>query len=111
MKMFGSLALPLYAFSATKPALAYDAQIILNNAEELAKALNDLASRNPAVHRVLHLMMNGTDSMVLLTAVANIAIPIAANHGLLQPAMAELVGAPNPQEFAQERSKPSKTAA
>lgn len=99
LAMFGSIAMPLFVFGANHPKLAYDAYVIMAKSDELAKALNALAQRNPAVHRMLFAMMNTTDSVVLLTAAANIAVPIAANHGLLPPAMAVTFGAPDPTTF------------
>jgi hypothetical protein len=97
--MLASFAMPLFAFSAKNPKLAYDAYIITVNAEKTAVALNELARKNPIVHRVLHTMMTGTDSVMLLNAVANMAIPIAANHGLVPTGLATAMGAPDPESF------------
>ena len=72
----GSIALPMFALSSRNPKLAYDAQVILENAEDMAKALNDLAQRNPAVYRALFYFINGSDMTAVLAASMNIAIPI-----------------------------------
>lgn len=108
--MFSSMAMPLFMFGRQHPKLAYDSYVLLANAEELAKALNSLAQRNAVVHRVLFAMMNTTDSVVLLTALSNVAIPIAANHGLLPPQTAVAFNAPDPTTFdamsAMNGSKP-----
>lgn len=97
--MFASFAMPLFAFSAAKPELAYDAHIIISNAPELAKQLNELAQRNPIVHRVLFNLMNGTDSIMLVVTLSQIAVPILANHDVIPKATATMFGAPDPDEF------------
>lgn len=97
--MFASFAMPLFAFSAVRPELAYDAHIILENAPTLAKQLNDLAQRNPVVHRVLFAMMNGTDSVALAVTLSQVAVPILANHDVIPKATATMFGAPDPEEF------------
>lgn len=109
--MFASFAMPLYAFSAAKPELAYDAHIILTNAPKMAEQLNDLAQRNPVVHRVLFAMMNGTDTMALTVTLSQVAVPILANHGVIPKATAGMFGAPDPEEFLENPASFNEDAA
>ena len=103
--MLTSFAMPLYMYGMVNEKLLYDAYIITQNAPQLAEQLNALAQRNPAVHRALFAMMNGTDSALLLMTVANMAIPIAANHGLIPKQPAMMLGAPDPENFDLEAAQ------
>ena len=97
--MFASFAMPIYVMSAKKPELAYDAHIILTHAPQLAEQLNDLAQRNPVVHRVLFAMMNGADGLALTVTLSQVLVPILANHEIIPKPTAKMFGAPDPDEF------------
>lgn len=75
---------------------AYDGQRILAGAEDLAAALDKVAKEQPAVQRALEAVVTGSTWGSVALAAAPIIIPICANHGLIPPATAELVGAPPP---------------
>lgn len=103
---FGSIAVPMFALSQRNPKLAYDAQVLLENAEEMASALNDLAQRNPSVYRALFYFTNASDFSAVATIGMNIAIPILVNHQVLPPPVlgAVTVSAPPPHIAEQQRN-------
>lgn len=88
------------------PRLIYDAEIILGTVERLAAALEKLAAENPAVRRVLESLLAATAFGELAGAVLAIAVPIAANHGLLPPVAATMVGAAMPEPPAAPEMSP-----
>lgn len=77
-----------------------DGEAVLAGAEGLAKALDNLARRNPSVYRTLDKVLTAGVYGELATAVAAIAIPIAANHGLLPESIALMAQAPAAQTDA-----------
>lgn len=70
---------------------AADGIAILNGAESLADALVKVAEKNPAVARVLDGLLKTSTYGELVMAAAAIGIPIAANHGLLPPQVADVM--------------------
>lgn len=108
--MLASFAMPLFAFSARNPKLAYDANVIIKAAPDIAEQLNELAQRNPAVHRVLFAMMNGTDAMALGMTLSQVVIPILANHEIIPKQTASMFGAEDPDEFLEKQKDSVKAA-
>ncbi len=100
---FGSIAIPMFALSQRNPKLAYDAQVILENAEDMAVALNDLAQRNPAIYRALFYFTNASDFSAALTIGMNMAIPIMVNHEVLPPAVLGAVTVSKPPPHVAEK--------
>jgi hypothetical protein len=82
------------------PRLMYDAEVVANNADELATELVNVAEKNPAMYASLVALVKGSQWAKLGGLFVSIALPIAANHGLLPPETATLVGAepPPPRE-------------
>lgn len=101
----GKFTIPLMALSVRDKRYAYDARIVLENAEELAKALNDLAQRNPSVYRVLFYVTNAGDATELGTVAIGIAIPIMVNHGILPKQAIGITGAPMPDHLKEEEQE------
>lgn len=61
-----------------------DGQIIADQADALASALDRLAKQNPMVRRVLQsLLIGGAWGEVLSVVVLGVVLPIAMNHGAL----------------------------
>ncbi len=78
------------------PRLLYDAEILAKNADDLAAELVAVAEKSPPMYAALVSLVKGSQWAKLGGLVVSIAIPIAANHGLLPPVTATLVGAPEP---------------
>lgn len=76
--------------------LFYDGSVILANAERLSQALEAAAAEHPPLRRALELLVATTTLGELAGAAAAIAVPILANHGVLPPGAAPLVGAEPP---------------
>jgi hypothetical protein len=95
----------MFALSQRNPKLAYDAQVILENAEDMAKALNDLAQRNPAIYRALFYFTNASDFSAVLTIGMNMAIPIMVNHDVLPAATLGAVTVSKPPPKVEEAAR------
>lgn len=80
------------------PRLAYDGEIIAGKADELAAELVALAEKNPRIYAALTTLVTAGQWAKIGGLAAGIAVPIAANHGLLPRETATLVGAPMPPE-------------
>lgn len=65
----------------------FDGQVILERSEDLAKSLVAVAEQNPKVRQALENMMTASAWSQVVMVGASIAIPIAANHGLLPSAV------------------------
>lgn len=78
------------------PRLVYDAEILAGKAEELAAELVALAEKSPPMYAALVSLVKGSQWAKLGGLVVSIAVPIAANHGLLPLETATLVGAELP---------------
>lgn len=76
--------------------LQYDGSIIIEGAERLAGALDKAALESPALRRTLEMLVTTSAWGELAMAAGAILLPIAANHGVIPPAAAQLVGAPEP---------------
>lgn len=79
MLMTASLGLTM----AGNPKLSTDGAIVAQNAEAVAKAWANLASRNKAVERLLMSITGGVSYGEVITATALMVVPILANHGVL----------------------------
>lgn len=79
-------------------SVSRDFVIVTEQAAELARCLVKASERNKALRRALEMLVEGGDSVELVTVVlGGIALPIAANHGLMPPGpAATLFGAPTP---------------
>jgi hypothetical protein len=67
----------------------YDGTVFLAGSDKLAKSLADVAVVNESVRRVLEAALTGGIYGALAMAVSAIALPIAANHGLVPESVAE----------------------
>lgn len=76
--------------------IAYDGQIVMGNARQVAEALEATASENDGLSRALDALLAGSSYTLLVTALAGMLVPIAANHGLIPAGMASMMGAPEP---------------
>lgn len=89
---FGSIGATVYAFDQTC------GQSIMQGTPALAEALDELARENENVRRVLEGLMTAGTYSKLVVAVAGIALPIAAHHGLLPEGLAAgIPGVPTPE--------------
>ena len=68
----------------------YDGYVVIDRADATADALMAAAANNPKLKKMLEQMLEVSMWAALATAVAGIAAPIAANHGLL-PLPSELM--------------------
>lgn len=76
---------------------AYDGEIILTRSPQVAEALTRLADQNAQVRQALSAFFRVSVYGELAAVLATIAVPIAANHGVLPREAAMLVGAPVPE--------------
>lgn len=81
--LIGSLTMPLVIMGARDPKFFKDAEIIMRQTPTLAAQLNDLAQNNPAVQRVLFILINGSSGIGIGLTLTQIVIPILANHEIL----------------------------
>jgi hypothetical protein len=61
----------------------YDGTVFLAGSDRLAKSLSDIAAVNDSLRRVLEAALTGGMYGSLLISVSAIALPIAANHGMI----------------------------
>lgn len=80
-------------FVSVIPKCMADGQIIVHNAENLARAWSHLAQQNKSVERVLKGMMSASASGEVLMAMTMVIVPIMANHEMLPPEIAFMFGA------------------
>lgn len=73
-----------------------DGIAIITGAEDLAKALNNVAKDNAVVYRNLERMLTGSAWGSVFVAAGAIALPIAANHNLLPFQIPGLTPEPTP---------------
>jgi len=66
-----------------RPALIVDGQIIAMRSEAVGAEIAAIAERNPAVKRALLRMTETAGIAQTIAVVASVALPIAANHGLV----------------------------
>lgn len=87
---------------------AYDGAVILDNAEQTARRLDDLAKESPSIHRALSLLTGGTTGASVIFALAPIVIPIAHNHGMIpaSPAIDAIVDGMTSEPVRNLRPKP-----
>lgn len=78
------------------PQMEYDGDIVLANAERLAKALEKAAQESPAVKRTLEMIVTTSTWGEVIGAVVAVGVPIMANHGVLPREAAPLMGADVP---------------
>lgn len=74
----------------------YCGKVLIDRSGPTADALARLAAEDPRVARFLRGLGKAGPYGALLVAVGELAVPIAAHHGLLDPTMAVLVGSPLP---------------
>lgn len=67
------------------PRLVLDGELLQAKRDEIASAVGTVAEANPAVMRTLERMATASTYGALVTVLASVALPIAANHGLLPP--------------------------
>ncbi len=98
----------LFAAGGTALAMVntYDGMVVLDKSERLAEELNDLAQKNDRVYAALENMLTAGVWSGLVMVTASIAVPIAANHGLVDRRLAPLFGQPMPPEPEPEASEP-----
>lgn len=75
--LFASLGSTVYILNRA------DGQAIIEGSDRLAKALNELAKENPAVHKTLSRMLTGSAWGGVFIAAGGIVVPILANHNLM----------------------------
>lgn len=78
--------------------LQYDANIILENAKQLAETLDKLGQENPKVRAALEMLVVSSTYSSLAMVVISMVVPMLANHGFLPPMAATFVGADAPPE-------------
>lgn len=98
--MFGNVAISFMTMGLVRQneVLANDGHIIMGGAADLAEALDQLGNENPRVGQVLDNLLTGSAWAGVATAVAAIAIPVAANHSLLPPAFASAFASSPPMQ-------------
>jgi hypothetical protein len=99
LRLTGALGVIGKALSAFNE---YDGKIVLENATELADALDQWARESPRVKKALEAALTVSTTGSVLGVAAAILIPILANHGLVPFHYAEVIGAepvPNPERF------------
>lgn len=96
----------------TSPAIQRDGILIIGNAPNIAKALADIAAGNPAVAANLERMLAAGTYAALFAALAPLVIGIGANHGVIPPHVAEMVGVELPDlgEMAATAANPPAAA-
>lgn len=80
------------------PTIAYDAQVLDSRRDDLVTELDERCWGNPRLRAFIESSATAGDWARTLSLVLGIGVPIAANHGLLPPATAVLIGAPVPPE-------------
>lgn len=65
------------------PRTAFDGQVILERGPHMTDALCTLAEQNPNVRRALKALVAGSAWGAVILAGANMALPIAAHHGMI----------------------------
>lgn len=70
----------------------YDGSIVLAGADDLARALVSVAESNASVRKILEALVNASAWGAVATAVVAVALPIAANHGLVPAWGARMIG-------------------
>jgi len=82
----------------------YCGKVLIDRSGPTADALARLAAEDPRVARWLRVLGKSGPYGALLIAAGEMAVPIAAHHGLLAPEMALLVGAPPPPYRGPEKA-------
>lgn len=93
------------------PRLAYDGEILTNNADTIATELYERGLSNPKLRKLLEQSNATVEWARLLAIITGVGIPIAANHGLLPAELTALVGAPPPPPRPVKKPKVPKPAA
>lgn len=101
------------AGSMTSPAVTADGILVIRQAPDVSKALNDLARQDPRVAAALERMLTVGTYGALVAAVAPLMIGIAANHGVIPAHVAGMVGVelPNPDDLAAAFAPPAEAPA
>jgi len=61
----------------------YDGTVVVENAERLAKQLDEIAKNNPGVQAALERLVSGSQWGGVVATFGAVAVPIAARHGLI----------------------------
>lgn len=93
VNFFGSIGVMVSALALVSPKFANDGQIIMHNAENLAKAWSHAAQQNKSVDKILRSMMTVSTMGEVMMAMTMTIVPIMANHELLPGEMAFMFGA------------------
>jgi len=88
----------------------YDGTVIVEGSPRLAKALANLAEKNPKVKRNLERMLAGGSYGEVILAAGLIAIPIMANHELMPEGIKALYGKAIPEPEPSTVSAPGSTS-
>lgn len=91
-------------------ALLADAVAISTHAEPVAEAVADLAVEDARVAAVLDKLMSVGPYSALIGAVMPLAIQLAANHGIIGPDQAAMLGATPPAEYVAELAAQAEAA-
>lgn len=80
------------------PTIAYDAAVLDGKRDELVKELSERCWSNDRLRAFVLGAADAGEWARTFSLILGIGVPIAANHGLLPPASAVLIGAPLPPE-------------
>jgi len=112
LAMFGTISVGVMAYDV------YDGMVVMDRSGATVDALMDLAQHNSQVRKVLEQMLEVSVWAAVATAVAGMALPIAANHGVaplpldmlerqfLSPETAERIKPMRRSERAKRRNAP-----
>jgi uncharacterized C2H2 Zn-finger protein len=85
----------------------YCGGVLANRSETFCDAVAALAARDPKIERWLRALSRAGPYGAIVLGAAEIAVPIAAHHGLLSPGIAVLLGAPMQEEPPSQGSEES----
>ena len=92
------------------PFNAYDAELLISNADALATSLEEAARKSPAMYKALLVLTSGGAWMAVALAYGRVFVGLGANHGALPRGAAVGVGLPLPPEPARKGPLPQETA-
>lgn len=74
----------------------YDGTLVLQNAQPMAESVLAVAKQHPGMMRALKLMAKRSVYMLLVAAHTPVLVGMLANHGVVSPAIAVALKAPEP---------------
>ena len=98
VELVTAIGTTLMVAGVAKPALGYDAGILIENADRIAGELVKMGERNENVAKALEALVTTSEYGGSLMVLGAVLLPILANHGILPREVASLVGAPLPPE-------------